>query len=134
MGETKQELIRSYKTLLKGAVEACPSGIRLQIAHQIGKNKSFVSQITNPNYKTPLPEKYIEAIFETVHLTEAERDRFLELYRRAHPRYQASEPSHYETRVLTVELPRMESRQLETKIDQMITQFARNVSDMALQR
>ncbi|HVW00147.1 MAG TPA: hypothetical protein VHB77_07405 [Planctomycetaceae bacterium] len=84
--ESKQELIRAYKTFLKEAVEARPSGLRLRIASQIGKNKSFVSQITSPNYKTPLPEKYVDPILDAIHLTQKERDQFLHIYRRAHPR------------------------------------------------
>lgn len=134
--ETKQELIRSYKILLKDAVESRPSGIRLRIANIIGKNKSFVSQITNPNYKTPLPEKYVDAILDTIHLTPKERERFLDIYRRAHPRSrpQPAEPNHEDTRLLKLELPRLESRQLEARIDQMIQQFARNLSDLARRR
>ena len=87
--ESKQELIRAYKTFLKEAVEARPSGLRLRIASQIGKNKSFVSQITSPNYKTPLPEKYVDPILDAIHLTQKERDQFLQIYRRAHPRARA---------------------------------------------
>ena len=134
--ETKQELIRAYKILLKEAVDARPSGIRLRIASLIGKNKSFVSQITSPNYKTPLPEKYVEPILDTIHLTQKERERFLDIYRRAHPRARAysTEPVHEETRSLRIELPRLESRQLENSVDQMIIQFARNLSDLARKR
>jgi hypothetical protein len=131
--ESKQELIRAYKTFLKEAVEARPSGLRLRIASQIGKNKSFVSQITSPNYKTPLPEKYVDPILDAIHLTQKERDQFLHIYRRAHPRARTrpAEPAHEEMRVLRVELPKLESRRLESRVDQMIAQFARNLSDIA---
>lgn len=131
--ESKQDLIRAYKSFLKEAVEARPSGLRLRIASQIGKNKSFVSQITSPNYKTPLPEKYVEPILDAMHLTQRERDQFLAIYRRAHPRVRghSTEPIHEEIRVLTIELPRLESRRMENRVDQMITQFARNMNDVA---
>lgn len=134
--ETKQELIRAYKSFLKEAVEARPSGLRLRIASQIGKNKSFVSQITSPNYKTPLPEKYVEPILDAIHLTQKERERFLSIYRRAHPhaRSHPTEPSPEEMRVVKVELPKLESRRLESRVDQMIAQFARNLNDIARQR
>lgn len=134
--ENKQDLIQAYKHLLKEAVEARPSGIRLRIASAIGKNKSFVSQITNPNYKTPLPEKYVDSILDIIHLTQKERERFLEIYRRAHPRArsQMAEPSNDDTRILKIELPRLESRQVENKVDQMVLQFARNLSDIARRR
>jgi hypothetical protein len=131
--ETKQDLIRAYKTFLKEAVEARPSGLRLRIASQIGKNKSFVSQITSPNYKTPLPEKYVEPLLEAMHLSRQERDKFLQIYHRAHPRARAhpTEPLNGETRVLTMELSRLESRRLENRVDQLIMQFARNLNDIA---
>jgi hypothetical protein len=131
--ESKQDLIRAYKSFLKEAVEARPSGLRLRIASQIGKNKSFVSQITSPNYKTPLPEKYVEPILDAMHLGQRERDKFLQIYHRAHPRTRAhpTEPMNGETRVLTMELPKLESRRLENRVDQLIMQFARNLNDIA---
>jgi hypothetical protein len=134
--EPKQELIRAYKSLLKEAVEARPSGIRLRIASQIGKNKSFVSQITSPNYKTPLPEKYVEPILDAIHLTRPERERFLDIYHRAHPRardHGGAAPTG-ETRILQIELPKLESRRLENRVDQLVLQFARNLSDIARRR
>ncbi len=130
--ESKEDLIRAYKTILKEAVEERPSGIRLRIADLIGKNKSFVSQITNPNYKTPLPEKYIEPIFEAVHFTPRERAQFLELYHRAHPRAQPhdAQPHHEEMRILQIELPRLASPQLEANVDQLVSKMARSISDL----
>ena len=77
--DDKLDLIRAYKLVLRDALESRPSGIRLRIANTIGKNKSFISQITNPKYKTPLPEKYVEPILEIVRFTPAERERFLEV-------------------------------------------------------
>ena len=135
-GDDKEALIRAYKTMLKEAVEARPSGIRLRIADMIGKNKSFVSQITNPTYKTPVPRRYLEPIFEAVHLTTRERVRFLEIYDRAHPNVGRREalPPAQDTRVLKVELPRLGSRRLEATVDQMIVQFAQSISDFARRR
>ena len=131
--EDRRELIQRYKTLLKDVVDRRPSGIRLKIAESIGRNKSFVSQITSPNYKTPLPEKYVDPILDAIHLTQKERDQFLHIYRRAHPRARtrSTEPVHEEMRVLKVELPKLESRRLENRVDQMIAQFARNLNDIA---
>ncbi|HTM96334.1 MAG TPA: hypothetical protein VL100_11040 [Croceibacterium sp.] len=135
-GEAKQELIRAYKSLLKEAVEARPSGMRLRIASQIGKNKSFVSQITSPNYKTPLPEKYVEPILDAIHLTKREREQFLDIYHRAHPRARghAAEAPAGETRTLQIELPKLESRRLENRVDQLVLQFARNLSELTRRR
>jgi hypothetical protein len=133
--ESRQELVRAYKAILKDAVEARHSGMRLQIADLIGKNKSFVSQVTNPRYSTPLPECYIEPIFEALHMPPTERKRFLNLYREAHPRTAcAHEAAEEGTRVVRIELPRLASRQLEAKVDQMILQMARNISELARER
>ncbi len=136
-GEAKQELIRAYKLLLREALESRPSGIRLRIADTIGKNKSFISQITNPKYKTPLPEKYVEPILDVIHLTPAERDRFLDVYRRAHPRARPQPPEKAgpaSTRTLHIELPSLGSKALDQKVDALITDLARQLNELIEQR
>lgn len=133
MGDEKADLIRAYKIVLRDALEARPSGIRLRIANTIGKNKSFISQITNPRYKTPLPEQYVDRILEVVRLTPRERDRFLEIYRRAHPgEDQASAERKEEgvTRVLRIELPKLGSRTLERKLDALLIEIAQDMSKL----
>ncbi len=129
----KQELIRAYKLVLKEALESRPSGIRLRIADTIGKNKSFISQITNPKYKTPLPEKYVEPIFEVAHFTPVERERFLDIYRRAHPRSRPHPPEKHgqaNTRTLRIELPKLGSPALDRKVDALLTDFARQINEL----
>lgn len=127
----KLALVRAYKLVLKEALESRPSGIRLKIADRIGKNKSFVSQITNPRYKTPLPEKYLQPIFDVGHLTPAERKCFLEIYDRAHPRAQSrlSTPTPGEgKRILRIELPKLRSATLDRKVDALIMDFAKQIN------
>lgn len=136
-GPGKQELIRAYKLALKEALESRPSGIRLRIADTIGKNKSFISQITNPKYKTPLPEKYVEPIFDVAHFTPAERERFLEFYRQAHPRsrpQRREKPDPAGMRTLRLELPKLGSPALDRKVDALITEFARQVNELLERR
>ena len=131
--DDKLDLIRAYKLVLRDALESRPSGIRLRIANTIGKNKSFISQITNPKYKTPLPEKYVEPILEIVRFTPAERERFLEVYRRAHPRARRQRSQRQEragTRVLRIELSKLGSSALEQKLDILLTEFAREINDL----
>jgi hypothetical protein len=131
--DEKPDLIRAYKVVLREALETRPSGIRLRIADAIGKNKSFISQITSPRYKTPLPEKYVEPILGVVQLAAEERERFLQVYRRAHP--PAGElPADWQdkgtTRVLRIELPKLGSRALENKLDALLVDFAHRMSDL----
>lgn len=136
-GSDKLDLIQAYKAVLREALEARPSGIRLRIARTIGKNKSFISQITNPKYKTPLPEKYVEPILEVLRFTPAERERFLEVYRRAHPRVRQQQPGPREragTRMLSIELPKLKSRALERQVDLLITEFARKIAELVERR
>ena len=63
-----------------------PSGTRQRLAGALGKNRSFVSQITNPAYATPIPARHIETIFEICHFSPDERQPFLDAYAAAHPR------------------------------------------------
>jgi hypothetical protein len=129
----KQALIRAYKIVLRDALESRPSGIRLRIATTIGKNKSFISQVTNPKYKTPLPEKYVDPILEVVHFTPAERERFLDIYRQAHPRARQAPPERkppHNTRTVKIEMPRLGSRALERKLDALVADFARQIGEL----
>ncbi len=130
----RQELIRAYKTILHDVVEGRPSGLRLKIAEGIGRNKSFVSQITSPNYPIPIPRKHLDRIFELVHFTAEEKAKFLSCYGRAHPRVNALVPGLGSTpgniRVLRVELSRLGTAALDAQVDQLVRDFARRVTNM----
>jgi hypothetical protein len=128
----KLELIRAYKRILHEALNARPVGVRLRIAGAIGTNKSFVSQITNPRYKTPLPGKYVDPLLDAVQPTRTERERFLELYRAAHPvaDQPAVVPLAPGDRVLRIELPRLGSKTLEQRVDALVLDLARQVNDL----
>jgi len=132
----KLELIRAYKRVLHDALNARPAGVRLRIADTIGTNKSFVSQITNPRYNTPLPAKYVEPLLDAVRPTAAERDRFLALYHEAHHMAgkRAGRPATEKARVLRIELPRLGSRSLERRVDTLVQELARQVSDLVVRQ
>ena len=127
------ETIRRYKTLLKEVVDRRPSGIRLKIAESISRNKSFVSQITNPNYKTPIPERHLDRIFEVVHFTPEEKTNFLESYWLAHPKARGRVPvvrHGHGLRTIKVELARLDSPVREARLDQLVRDFARRVGEL----
>ncbi len=134
----REELIRSYKTILQDVVDRRPSGLRLKIAEGIGRNKSFVSQITSPSYTIPIPRKHLDVIFELAHFTPEEKARFLDCYRRAHPRVAArvhtDSPTPGDHRVLELELPRLGSAELEAHVDQLVRDFARRVAALVKSR
>ena len=77
--------VADYKLILRRVLDNRPSGTRLKLAAALGKNRSFVTQITNPAYLVPIPAKHVAIIFEVCHLSGAERAAFLEAYGRAHP-------------------------------------------------
>lgn len=77
--------VAAYKILLRDVLDRRPSGTRQRLATALGKNRSFVSQITNPAYPVPIPAQHLAAIFEVCHLAPAERQKFLDAYERAHP-------------------------------------------------
>ncbi len=129
----REHLIRAYKTILHDVVERRPSGLRLKIAESIGRNKSFVSQITSPNYPIPIPRKHLNQIFELARFTSEEKAKFLDCYRRAHPRVDARVPAlgptQEDQRVLRLDLPRLGAA-LDAQVDQLVRDFARRVTDM----
>ncbi len=83
--DENEDLIGTYKDLIRGYLAIRPSGLRKKISDAIGTNRSFVSQITNPNYRVPIPSHYIHKIMDVCHLSPVERAKFLEAYIAAHP-------------------------------------------------
>jgi hypothetical protein len=65
--------VADYKIMLRRVLDNRPSGTRLKLAAALGKNRSFVTQITNPAYLVPIPAKHVAIIFEVCHLSGAER-------------------------------------------------------------
>ena len=82
---SKEELVATYKEILRSYIDLRPSGVRLKIADAIGKHKSFVSQIANPNYPVPVPGRHVSTIMDICHFSPEERETFLSAYRAAHP-------------------------------------------------
>jgi hypothetical protein len=83
--DENEDLIWAYKDLIRGYLAIRPSGLRKKISDAIGTNRSFVSQITNPNYRVPIPSQYIHTIMDLCHLSPVERAAFLNAYLAAHP-------------------------------------------------
>ena len=92
MSADSLQSVAAYKTLLGQILERRPSGTRQRLATILAKNRSFISQITNPAYPTPVPASHLDAIFEVCHFSPAEKRQFLEAYGQAHPKRLAEKP------------------------------------------
>ena len=78
--------VAEYKRIFKEVLDNRPSGMRLRLAHAMGKNRSFVSQISNATYPVPIPVQHLNTIFEVCHFSPPTKAAFLKAYARAHPR------------------------------------------------
>jgi len=124
------EPVAAYKSILQAVINNRPSGTRQRLAAAIGKNRSFVSQITNPIYPTPIPAQHLEAIFSICHFSPAERDAFLLAYRRAHPgRLEVVEQERPMRRVV-IELPDFGNAAKNRVADEMLADLARRLTKL----
>src|SRR5271157_3302751 len=82
----EKDAVAAYKNIFKAVLDKRPSGLRLRLSHAIGKNRSFISQISNPAYPTPIPAQHLNTIFEVCHFSSEEKAAFLKAYARAHRR------------------------------------------------
>ncbi len=118
--------VAAYKRVLQQVLDKRPSGMRQRLAEALGKNRSFISQISNPVYPTPIPVQHVERIFEICHFSKEEKKLFLVAYRRAHPRrLQANgqrEPDS--VRRTTVTLPDLGDARKNRKLDTLVAEFA----------
>jgi hypothetical protein len=102
--------VAEYKRVLQKVLDARPSGTRRRLAEALGKNRSFISQITNPNYSVPIPARHLDRVFEVCHFSSAEKEKFLEAYRRAHPHRAPGAAPNMRWREVVVRVPEMHDR------------------------
>ena len=122
--------VADYKRTLQRVLENRPSGTRLSLAAALGKNRSFISQITNPSYSVPIPARHIESIFDICHFLANEKAQFLEAYGRAHPqRAPDSSSAEQRWRELELRVPDLHdgamNRQLDDLLKEMVQRIAR---------
>jgi hypothetical protein len=122
------EPVAAYKSILQAVINNRPSGTRQRLAAAIGKNRSFVSQITNPVYPTPIPAQHLEAIFSICHFSPAERDAFLLAYRRAHPGRVEVVDQERPMRRVVVDLPDFGDRAKNRAAEEMLAEIARRLT------
>jgi hypothetical protein len=126
-----ENAMADYKLILKRVLDNRPSGTRQRLAQVLGKNRSFVSQIANPAYATPIPVQHLAAIFEVCHFSHDERREFLELYAAAHPRRRVHVREVPRQRSLTISVPDFGDARKNQAVDDMIVDFARRLGRLS---
>jgi hypothetical protein len=123
----EKEAVAAYKSLFKAVLESRPSGMRLRLAHAMGKNRSFVSQISNPSYHTPIPAQHLNTIFEVCHFSPAEKAAFLKAYGRAHPNRADGLGGARPERAVILHVPDLGSAKRNRRLDAFLHEIARSL-------
>ena len=121
-----------YKRIFKEVLDSRPSGMRLRLAHAMGKNRSFVSQISNPAYPVPIPAQHLNTIFEVCRFPPAAKAAFLDAYARAHPRRAARLTEVPRERTVVLHVPDSGSPKRNGQIDALLQEFARRWVEILL--
>jgi hypothetical protein len=122
---TPHDAVAAYKRLLAAIIDKRPSGTRQRLASALAKNRSFVSQITNPAYATPIPASHLGQIFEICHFSAAERQEFTRLYGIAHPKKMLA---HAPRRTSSVHLPDLGDVERNRKLHGLVSAFVRDIA------
>jgi hypothetical protein len=127
-GEGNEAAVARYKTVLQRVIDNRPSGTRQRLAGVLGKNRSFISQITNPAYATPIPARHVETIFEICHFSPTDRRNFLKAYADAHPRRLSAEQPERRVRAHTIYLPDLGDDDRNHELDRTIGEFVQRLT------
>ena len=119
--------VADYKRVLQQVLENRPAGTRLRLAEALGKNRSFISQIANPNYSVPIPAAHIERIFDTCHFLAEEKAQFIAAYRRAHPHRAPGNSSDKRWREIVLRVPDLRDREKNKQLDELMKEMLQRV-------
>ncbi len=119
--------VEDYKRILQQVLENRPAGTRRRLAEALGKNRSFISQITNPVYSVPIPAPHLETIFEICHFLAAEKSRFLASYARAHPQRAPAAHAEPRWREVVLRVPDLRDREKNKVIDELLKETVQKV-------
>src|SRR5271155_5585066 len=117
--------VAAYKRIFKDVLDSRPSGMRIRLAHAMGKNRSFVSQISNPAYPVPIPAQHLNTIFDVCHFPPPAKAAFLRAYARAHPRRMGRLAETPRERSIMLHLPDLGSSKRNGQLDALMQEFAR---------
>jgi len=118
--------VADYKRILAKVLDNRPSGTRQKLAAALGKNRSFVSQIANPSYSTPIPAQHLDLIFEICLFPSGDRKAFLDAYSRAHPGKleRIRHKKEHRLRPVTVYVPDLEDEAKNHALDRLLADIA----------
>jgi hypothetical protein len=119
--------VAEYKRIFKEVLDSRPSGMRIRLAHAMGKNRSFVSQISNPSYPVPIPVQHLNMIFDVCHFPPPAKTAFLRAYGRAHPRRMGRLAESPHERTIALHLPDLGNSKRNGQLDALMQEFARRL-------
>jgi hypothetical protein len=128
--DAKSANVEAYKTILRNILDQRPSGTRQRLATALGKNRSFVSQISQPSYPAPIPAPHLEIIFEICHFSPAEKRAFLEAFMRAHPNRLKQIRTGPSLRTLKLEVFDFGNAERNHEFDELVRETARRLARM----
>jgi hypothetical protein len=130
--EQRENVVAEYKRILAKVLENRPSGTRQRLSVALGKNRSFISQIANPSYATPIPVQHLETIFEICLFPANDRRAFLDAYGRAHPGKveRTRRKDHHRLRPVTVYVPDLEDEAKNQALDRLLADIATRIGKL----
>ncbi|GAB2178510.1 hypothetical protein [Dongia sp. agr-C8] len=130
--EQRENAVAEYKRILAKVLENRPSGTRQRLAVALGKNRSFISQIANPSYATPIPAQHLETIFEICLFPATERHAFLDAYGRAHPGKveRRRQRKDHRMRPVTVYVPDLDDEAKNQALDRLLADLAARIGKL----
>ncbi len=130
--QREENAVAAYKRVLAKVLENRPSGTRQRLALALGKNRSFVSQIANPSYQTPIPVQHLDTIFEICLFQVGDRNAFLEAYGRAHPGKleRTRHRKDHRLRPVTVYVPDLDDAAKNHALDRLLADIATRIGKL----
>ena len=126
--DAKATDVEAYKTILRNILDQRPSGTRQRLATALGKNRSFISHLTNPAYPVPIPAPHIDVIFEICHFSPPDKRAFLDAFMRAHPNRLRQIGSGPSLRILRLEVFDFGNAEKNREFDELVREMARRLS------
>ncbi|WP_210404751.1 hypothetical protein [Hahella sp. CCB-MM4] len=122
--------VAEYKSILNDVINERPSGTRQRLAEALNKNRSFISQITNPGYSTPIPVKHLEIIFDICVFSPNQKEQFLDLYHKAHPKRVIAADGEHRMRKISVNMPHFKDEAANKLAEKLLQQYADGMSKL----
>lgn len=122
--DAKAAKVEAYKTILRNVLNQRPSGTRQRLAGALGKNRSFISHISNPANPAPIPAPHLDLIFEICHFSPADKRAFLDCFDLAHPSRPRRSRESPTLRTLKIEVPDFANAKKNRAFDELIRDTA----------